>query len=202
MGKRKEELNDQLRAATEPEILSPESTDDLVLRMFREQAARMKGNPIEAGKFLGIPEEKTLAMLAERAERESQRAARRAARGAGKHSPTGGRLERILPLAHITDKTIKKMETPKTGSLIQWDSEIKRFGMRINAAGAASFILEYRFNGTQRRYTIGRYPEYTATAARDEAVELKKKIRNGIDPLEERHRANSEPTLDGLAKDY
>jgi integrase len=107
-----------------------------------------------------------------------------------------------LPLAHITDKTIKKMETPKTGSLIQWDSEIKRFGMRINAAGAASFILEYRFNGTQRRYTIGRYPEYTATAARDEAVELKKKIRNGIDPLEERHRANSEPTLDGLAKDY
>jgi len=133
-----------------------------------------------------------------RAEREAQRAAREE----GRRSPTGGRLERGLPLAHIAEKTIKKLEVPKEGSLIQWDSEIKRFGVRIAAVGAVTFILEYRFNGTQRRYTIGRYPEWTATAARDEALELKKKIRNGIDPLEERHKHNTEPTLDYLAKDY
>src|SRR5215472_15676951 len=94
------------------------------------------------------------------------------------------------------------MTAPELGNRIEWDAEVSGFGVRITAAGIVSFILDYRIFGRQRRYTIGRYPELTATAARDEALTLKKRIREGHDPMEERKELRSEPTLSDLAVEY
>ncbi len=102
----------------------------------------------------------------------------------------------------IVEQVIKQLKAPKRGNKITWDGEIKGFGVRITAAGAISFILDYRIAGRQRRYTIGRWPELTATAARIEAVELRSDIRNGQDPMEEKRALRSEPTLGDLATDY
>jgi integrase len=102
----------------------------------------------------------------------------------------------------IIESTIKKLSPPEQGSCIEWDSEIPGFGVRITAAGVVSFVLSYRIFGRQRNYTIGRWPEWTASAARDEGLALKKKIRSGIDPLEEKHQDHSEPTLGDLATEY
>ena len=102
----------------------------------------------------------------------------------------------------IVEQTIKGLKPPATGNRIAWDSEIPGFGARITAAGIISFILDYRIFGRQRRYTIGRYPEITATAARIDAGELRAKIRAGHDPMEERLQRRSEPTLGDLATEY
>ena len=102
----------------------------------------------------------------------------------------------------IVEQTIKGLKPPATGNRIAWDSEIPGFGARITAAGIISFILDYRIFGRQRRYTIGRYPEITATAARIDAGELRAKIRAGHDPMEERLQRRSEPTLEDLATEY
>jgi integrase len=102
----------------------------------------------------------------------------------------------------IVEQTIKRMKAPDQGSVITWDTEIPGFGARITAAGVVSFILDYRIYGRQRRYTIGRYSELTATAARDRAVELRAKIRAGHDPMEERKQRRSEPTLGDLVTEY
>ena len=103
----------------------------------------------------------------------------------------------------IVEQTIKRMKPPDEDYYIEWDSEIPGFGVRITAAGIISFILDYRIYGRQRRYTIGRYPaEFTATAARIEAGELRAKIRAGHDPMEERNRRRGEPTLGDLATEY
>jgi integrase len=102
----------------------------------------------------------------------------------------------------IVDKSIKKMAAPKLGNRIEWDSEIPGFGVRITASGVTSFILDYRIAGRQRRYTIGRYPELTVAAARIEAGELRSSIRDGHDPMEERHQSRIEPTLGHLATEY
>jgi integrase len=102
----------------------------------------------------------------------------------------------------IIETTIKKLRPPEQGSSIEWDSEIPGFGVRITAARVVSFVLSYRIFGRQRNYTIGRWPEWTATAARDEALALKKKIRDGADPLEEKHKDHSEPMFDDLATEY
>jgi integrase len=104
----------------------------------------------------------------------------------------------------INEQTIRrmKMNPPKNGSRIEWDSEIKGFGARITAAGVVSFVLNYRFAGMQRGYAIGRWPEMTASAARDEAMTLKNGIRQGVDPQEEKTALANEPTLGDLASEY
>lgn len=72
----------------------------------------------------------------------------------------------------------------------------------VKAEWPGSGILDYRVNGRQKRYTIGKYPEWTATAARDEAATLKPRISKGYDPLEEKQKARGEPTLGDLATEY
>jgi integrase len=102
----------------------------------------------------------------------------------------------------IVEQTIKRMKAPEENSRIEWDAEIPGFGVRITAAGVTSFILDYRIFGRQRRYTIGRYPEMSSTAARIEAGELRAMIRAGRDPMEERNQLRGEPTLGDLATAY
>jgi integrase len=62
--------------------------------------------------------------------------------------------------------------------------------------------LDYYFRGKKRRYCIGRHPEFTAEAARKEAMALKVDIANGHDPLAERHEWKNEPTFAALAAAY
>lgn len=102
----------------------------------------------------------------------------------------------------IVEQTIKRMQAPAVGNWIEWDSEIPGFGLRVTANGVKSFILDYRIFGRQRRYTIGQYPELTATAARVEAGELRQRILKGHDPMEERNQSRIEPTLGELADEY
>lgn len=102
----------------------------------------------------------------------------------------------------IAQTAIKKMKAPKKGNRIEWDGEIPGFGVRITAAGVKSFILDYRIHGRQRRYTIGRSPEWSRTAAHNEALDLRKGIKKGIDPLEVDRERRLEPTLGDLATDY
>ncbi len=103
---------------------------------------------------------------------------------------------------HIVEKTIKQLLTPETGSPIVWDATVRGFGVRTTATGVKSFILDYRFKGRQRRYTIGQHPELSVVAARAEAEDLRKRIRDGHDPMEERNKSRGEPTLADLTDEY
>lgn len=91
---------------------------------------------------------------------------------------------------------------PAAGNRISYDDEIPGFGARITSNGVVSFILEYRLNGRHRRYTIGRFSDLTVLAARERAIQLRGKILDGVDPLQQRIEAQSEPTMDDLARDY
>lgn len=102
----------------------------------------------------------------------------------------------------ITQKLISKLIPPHTGNTIERDSEIPGFGVRITAAGVVAFILNYRIHGRERRYTIGRYPDLTATAARESAIQLRGRILNGHDPLEQREQDRTEPTMADLSEEY
>lgn len=103
---------------------------------------------------------------------------------------------------HITQRSLKTLRAPKEGNVIHYDDQIQGFGVRITAAGVVAFILNYRIAGRERRYTIGRYPEWSADAARDEALELRAKIRKEVDPLQERDSSRTEPLVSDLAHDY
>jgi integrase len=103
----------------------------------------------------------------------------------------------------ITQRTIKNLASSEDVNHIVWDSELKGFGVRRTETGAVSFFLNYRAHGRQRRYKIGRAPEWTAEAARAEAARIKPRIDSeGYDPLEAKQRAQGEPTLHDLTDEY
>jgi len=102
----------------------------------------------------------------------------------------------------ISDKVAKNLKPPQNGNRIRYDTQIPGFGIRITAAGAVSFILNYHVHGRERRFTIGKYPELSVLAARNRALELRGKVSAGIDPLEEREQDRTQPTMNDLCAAY
>jgi integrase len=102
----------------------------------------------------------------------------------------------------LTQKAVQALMRPAAGNRVSYDDEIPGFGARITSTGVVSFVLEYRINGRHRRYTIGRFSDLTVLAARERAIQLRGKILDGVDPLQQRIEANAEPTMDDLARDF
>lgn len=105
--------------------------------------------------------------------------------------------------AKLTDAIVKALPAPATGSKITWDETVKGFGCRVTAAGARSFVLNYRTRAGQgRRFTIGSFPDWKTNAARAEAAEWKKRIDRGEDPLAELEAERTAPTVAGMLDRY
>ena len=84
----------------------------------------------------------------------------------------------------ITQTFATRVKAPVKGNRIYYDSGLAGFGLRVTEKGAKSFILNYVIHGRERRYTIGSLGEYTAETARGKAVELRQRIRDGVDPFD------------------
>jgi integrase len=110
----------------------------------------------------------------------------------------------------ITTDIAKGLERPETGSRIVYDHAkgddpgkiVRGFGIRITAAGARSFILNYRSAGQERRLTIGGFPDWAVSRARAEARELRVRVDRGEDPLADRAALRTAPTVRQLADRY
>src|SRR5579884_1582219 len=105
--------------------------------------------------------------------------------------------------ALLTDRIVRDLPAPARGSRITYDGGDPRrcvsgFGVRITAAGQRAFILNYWVRGLERRCTIGRFPEWTVAAAREEAKNLKRQIDQGRDPLREEQEEREAPTVRDL----
>ncbi len=103
---------------------------------------------------------------------------------------------------HLSEKTIRTLPVPSKGNKIAYDDQVKGFGLRTTAAAARAFILNYRADGRERRLTIGPWPEWSATAARERAKELRRQVDVGSDPLADREARRGEPTFGELVADY
>jgi integrase len=76
--------------------------------------------------------------------------------------------------------------------------------VRVTTTGAKSFVLAYRTtSGRKRRYTIGSTKTWTIGGARDEARELRKRIRSeGFDPLASLKADREAPTVADLCEKF
>ena len=110
------------------------------------------------------------------------------------------------PSTKLTRDIVKNAQAPATGSVTLWDG--KGFGVRIFAAtarhpeGAKSFFLNYRKDGRERRFKIGLFPDWSVSAARDEAKELRKRIDLGEDPAADKAEGRDAPTVEDLVERY
>ena len=100
----------------------------------------------------------------------------------------------------LTSKVVETVNSPA----IVWDDDpkVKGFGLRAHSGGAKSFFLNYRIDGVERRITIGRYPTWSVTAAREETKALRQRIDRGEDPANEKRERRTAPTVQDLVDRY
>src|SRR6516165_11710425 len=88
----------------------------------------------------------------------------------------------------FTETFIKGLQLPAKGARWEWDNELTGFLIRIFAPtkahpeGARTFYLSYWLKG-EHRYRIGSWPDWSVTAARDEAKAIRKRVDRGEDPV-------------------
>ena len=106
--------------------------------------------------------------------------------------------------AKLTKRTVDAAVPSDNGQKfdVVWDTEIPGFGLRITSMGVKSYILQYRINGRQRKFTIGRHGVLTPDQARQKAIKLSAQVTDGIDPQGTKHQKNSLPTLDVFSVEY
>jgi integrase len=108
----------------------------------------------------------------------------------------------------LTERAIKALKAPKRGERFIWDSAVTGFAVKVFAPtkahpnGARTFVLSYWLNGTERRYRIGSWPDWSVTAARAEAKEIRQRVDRGEDPASDRRERREAPTMADLAERY
>src|SRR5262245_24561630 len=76
------------------------------------------------------------------------------------------------------------VKTPEAGYAVHWDAKTPGFGLRVTAAGARSWILQYRVRGSRRarKATLGSASVLKAAKAREIALDWLARARQGEDP--------------------
>ena len=86
------------------------------------------------------------------------------------------------------------------------DDQTTGLYLMVSVTRLRSFVFRYSTPGGRRcKYHIGRWPEWSATMARDEVAVLRRKLAQGIDPQRQRREARSarpETTVAALAEEY
>ncbi len=103
--------------------------------------------------------------------------------------------------AKLTERVVKAAEIGHR-KYVLFDEDCPGFGLCVYLSGRKGFVLIYRIAGQQKRFTIGVWPTWSVTAARDEARRLIREIDRGVDPLDVRKANREAPTFAELAERY
>jgi len=104
-----------------------------------------------------------------------------------------------MPKLKLTNTVAKGLQADPTKHVLYRDTMMPGLALRITQNGHKTFVVNYSFEGRERRMRIGEFPNpWSVDAAREQAKELKKLVDNGIDPLAQRQDKASEPDLNAL----
>jgi integrase len=110
----------------------------------------------------------------------------------------------------LSEETVKRLVAPArgnrvtyfAGSIIQGAKAPRGFGVRVTAAGACSFVLNYRLRGREHRFTIGAWPDWSVLKAVREARNLRQRVDRGENPLEDRAPAPETKTVSTVLDEF
>lgn len=104
----------------------------------------------------------------------------------------------------INKTLIDRMNTPASGEICVWDTELPGFGVRAHASGRKVYVVRYRrlADGKQGKVTLCRTSDVPPERARDMARDVFAKVAVGEDPAAERGRKKeaSAITIEALFK--
>jgi integrase len=110
----------------------------------------------------------------------------------------------------LSEETIKKLPVPTkgnrvtyfAGAIIQGAKAPRGFGVRVTAAGARAFVLNYRLRGREHRFTIGAWPDWSALKAVRDARSLRQRVDRGENPLEDRTPSPATGNVAAILDDF
>ena len=102
----------------------------------------------------------------------------------------------------LTEVVVRDAEPAEGRDYQIFDTEVRGFAVCIYRGGGRAFTLDYRYAGRQRRMTFGRWPEWSVSAARTRAKELRRDIDAGGDPLANRDALREAPRITDLITRY
>lgn len=94
-------------------------------------------------------------------------------------------LGAYMPKLKLTKTNIDKLPAPQKPQEDHFDTELKGFGIRVNATSKTYFAIG-RVNGKQTRVSIGKHGVLTPEQARQEAKLIFGKFYKGINPNKEK----------------
>src|SRR6266568_1761088 len=110
----------------------------------------------------------------------------------------------------LSEEVVKRLPIPNTGNrvtyfagaTIQGAKAPRGFGVRVTAAGARAFVLNYRLRGREHRFTIGAWPDWSVLKAVREARNLRQRVDRGENPLEDRTPPPKTKTVSNVLDDF
>lgn len=82
------------------------------------------------------------------------------------------------------------------------DSRCNGLSLRVTDTGVKSFLIQNRVNGKIVKVTLGKYPNYTLSQAREDFIEEIRSISKGINPNELKKKDRQATTLKELFNEY
>jgi integrase len=110
----------------------------------------------------------------------------------------------------ITEEIVRQLPVPGkgnrityfAGAMVQGAKAPRGFGVRVTAAGARAFVLNYRLRGREYRFTIGAWPDWSALKAVREARDLRQRIDRGENPLDGRAPAPATASVAAVLDEF
>jgi integrase len=110
----------------------------------------------------------------------------------------------------LSEETVKRLPLPDTGNrityfagaAIQGAKAPRGFGVRVTAAGARAFVLNYRLRGREHRFTIGAWPDWSVLKAVREARNLRQRVDRGENPIDDRTPSPATATVASILDEF
>jgi len=101
-----------------------------------------------------------------------------------------------MPARSLTDAEVRGLQACPGQRLVLYDAKARGLCLRVTLRTKSwSFIYRPEGSPRQRRYTIGDYPAWSLSSAREKALGLRKSVQDGGDPVADRKQRREALTV-------